>query len=50
MDVAEILDAILALPARPLNSDDIPLCPRHWRGRMGLSKDEQIQLFQQTYS
>ncbi|OJA12970.1 hypothetical protein AZE42_04706 [Rhizopogon vesiculosus] len=49
-DVPEILDAILALPVRPLNPDEIPTCPRNWRGRMGLSKDEQIQLFQQTYS
>ncbi|KAG1758768.1 Sucrase/ferredoxin-like-domain-containing protein [Suillus occidentalis] len=48
-DVPEILDAILALPARPRNADEIPICPRHWRGRMGLSKDEQVQLLQRTY-
>ncbi|KAG0702660.1 Sucrase/ferredoxin-like-domain-containing protein [Suillus ampliporus] len=49
-DVPGILDAILTLPARPRNADEIPICLPHWRGRMGLSKDEQVQLFQRTYS
>ncbi|KAG2057902.1 hypothetical protein BDR06DRAFT_950959 [Suillus hirtellus] len=49
-DVPGILDAILALPARPRNINEIPICPRNWRGRMGLNKDEQVQLLQRTYS
>ncbi|KAH7915539.1 Sucrase/ferredoxin-like-domain-containing protein [Hygrophoropsis aurantiaca] len=44
-DVPQVLDAILALPSRPLNANDAPLCPPHWRGRMDLSKEEQIELF-----
>ncbi|KAN0082538.1 Sucrase/ferredoxin-like domain containing protein [Tylopilus felleus] len=44
-DVPEIINAILARPTRPMHPEEIPICPSHWRGRMGLSKDEQIALF-----
>ncbi|KAG9311417.1 Sucrase/ferredoxin-like-domain-containing protein [Chiua virens] len=44
-NVPDIIDAILARPVRPMHSEDMPLCPSHWRGRMGLSKDEQLDLF-----
>ncbi|KIK98615.1 hypothetical protein PAXRUDRAFT_823659 [Paxillus rubicundulus Ve08.2h10] len=44
-DVAGILDAILAKPVRPTNAEEMPICPSHWRGRMGLGKEEQIELF-----
>lgn len=42
-DVPQVLKAILErTPQSPKN--DAPLCPRHWRGRMGLGKDEQLEL------
>lgn len=44
-NVSEIIDAILARPIRPMHPEEMPICPSHWRGRMGLSKDEQIELF-----
>ncbi|KAF8548729.1 hypothetical protein OG21DRAFT_1515998 [Imleria badia] len=44
-NVSEIIDAILARPIRPMHPGETPICPSHWRGRMGLSKDEQIELF-----
>ncbi|KIJ62282.1 hypothetical protein HYDPIDRAFT_94667, partial [Hydnomerulius pinastri MD-312] len=44
-NVPEILDAILERPIRPMNAEEMPICPLHWRGRMGLGKDEQIELF-----
>ena len=44
-NVPEIIDAILARPVRPMHPEEMPICPSHWRGRMGLSKEEQIELF-----
>ncbi|KAF8833685.1 hypothetical protein BDN67DRAFT_976484 [Paxillus ammoniavirescens] len=45
-NVPEILDAILARPVRPMNTEEMPICPSHWRGRMGMGKEEQIELFE----
>ncbi|EIW75590.1 hypothetical protein CONPUDRAFT_112147 [Coniophora puteana RWD-64-598 SS2] len=47
-DVPAVLDAVFKRPTRPASASDPPLCPPHWRGRMGLAKDEQIELFQAT--
>jgi hypothetical protein len=44
-DVTSILSAILLRPIKPHREDDPLLLPEHWRGRMGLGKDEQIELF-----
>ncbi|KAF8235219.1 hypothetical protein L208DRAFT_1392745 [Tricholoma matsutake] len=44
-DVPAVLSTILHDNAKPFNKDRPPLCPPHWRGRMGLSKDEQLHLF-----
>ena len=44
-NVPEIIDDILARPVRPMHLEEMPICPSHWRGRMGLSKEEQIELF-----
>ena len=44
-NVPEIIDAILARPVRPMHPEEMPICPSHWRGRMGMSKLEQIELF-----
>ncbi|KAH0828703.1 Sucrase/ferredoxin-like-domain-containing protein [Lanmaoa asiatica] len=43
-NVPEMIDAILARPIRPMHAEEMPICLSHWRGRMGLSKDEQIEL------
>lgn len=45
-DVPRVLDAILAQPIRPFGPQNYPIVPDHWRGRMGLGKDEQISLFE----
>lgn len=44
-DVPDILETVISKPARPFNFDDEPICPSHWRGRMGLSKEAQVELF-----
>lgn len=44
-DVPAVLSAILRDSAKPFNRHSPPLYPAHWRGRMGLSKDEQLRLF-----
>ncbi|KAF8443999.1 Sucrase/ferredoxin-like-domain-containing protein [Boletus edulis BED1] len=44
-NIPEIIDAILARPVRPMHPEEMPICPSHWRGRMGLSKEEQVELF-----
>ena len=44
-NVSEILNTILERPVRPMHAEEMPIYPSHWRGRMGLSKDEQIKLF-----
>ncbi|KIM51166.1 hypothetical protein SCLCIDRAFT_1224759 [Scleroderma citrinum Foug A] len=44
-DVPDILDTILSIPAPPVRLDEKPMCPSHWRGRMGLSKEAQVELF-----
>ncbi|KAF9235470.1 Sucrase/ferredoxin-like-domain-containing protein [Melanogaster broomeanus] len=44
-NVPEILDGILERPVRPMHAEEMPICPSHWRGRMGLGKEEQIELF-----
>ncbi|KAI6038511.1 hypothetical protein EDC04DRAFT_2693708 [Pisolithus marmoratus] len=43
--VPEILDTILSKPVRPFKLGDEPMCPSHWRGRMGFSREAQIELF-----
>jgi hypothetical protein len=40
-----VLDAILRRPPIPTNATEPPLSLSHWRGRMGLNKDEQVQLY-----
>jgi len=49
-DVPSIIDTVLAGPLRPLTANDAPLHPSHWRGRMGLSKGEQLDLFASYHS
>ncbi|KAF9223129.1 hypothetical protein BS17DRAFT_734723 [Gyrodon lividus] len=49
-NVPEILDAILERPVRPMNAEEMPISPSHWRGRMGLGKEEQIELFNRLCS
>ncbi|KAL1732886.1 Sucrase/ferredoxin-like-domain-containing protein [Schizophyllum commune] len=44
--VPEFLQAALSVPSRPRTAKDPPLFPGHWRGRMGLSRDEQLTLYQ----
>jgi hypothetical protein len=48
-DVPDVLDSILALHTSSRHGafsalDTPPLCPSFWRGRMGLGKEEQLQL------
>ncbi|KAJ7621321.1 Sucrase/ferredoxin-like-domain-containing protein [Roridomyces roridus] len=43
-DVPSVLEAILSSDVQPLASNDPPLLPNFWRGRMGLAKDEQLAL------
>jgi len=49
-DVLRVIDAILAQPTRPLADLDQPTLPSHWRGRMGIGKDEQVALFRHYLS
>ncbi|KAF7377509.1 Altered inheritance of mitochondria protein 32 [Mycena sanguinolenta] len=44
-DVPSVLDTILSSERRPFTSFDPPLRREFWRGRMGLSKDEQLNLY-----
>jgi hypothetical protein len=44
-DVPTVLDKILEHPPEPLNADQAPLYLERWRGRMGLNKDEQLELY-----
>lgn len=44
-DAPSVIDAVLETPARPMGSYDPPMLLQHWRGRIGLSKDEQLQLY-----
>ncbi|KAF8201319.1 Sucrase/ferredoxin-like-domain-containing protein [Mycena galopus ATCC 62051] len=43
-NVPSVLDAILSLDRRPFTSFDPPTCPQFWRGRMGLPKEEQLNV------
>ncbi|KAI0300538.1 Sucrase/ferredoxin-like-domain-containing protein [Multifurca ochricompacta] len=47
-DVPAVLDVIMKMKQKqqylPVDLAHAPLLPTHWRGRMGLSQDEQIQL------
>ncbi|EIN05593.1 hypothetical protein PUNSTDRAFT_74336 [Punctularia strigosozonata HHB-11173 SS5] len=43
-DVPGILNRILDSPPHA-SPDDPPLCPQHWRGRMGLAKEAQLALY-----
>ncbi|KAF9447355.1 hypothetical protein P691DRAFT_671682 [Macrolepiota fuliginosa MF-IS2] len=49
-DVPHVIDTVLAHPIRPFTGQDSPILPTHWRGRMGLGKDEQISLFENYLS
>ncbi|KZP27415.1 hypothetical protein FIBSPDRAFT_730832 [Athelia psychrophila] len=42
--VPGVLDAIVQRSAKPALAGEAPLLPAHWRGRMGLGKEEQTQL------
>jgi len=44
-DVPGVLETIINTTPRPLTPHDPPLVPLHWRGRMGLGKDQQLQLY-----
>ncbi|KAG5720799.1 Altered inheritance of mitochondria protein 32, partial [Termitomyces sp. T112] len=48
-DVPIVLARVLDSPVRPYTSEDAPIVPSHWRGRMGFAKDDQAQLFQSLY-
>lgn len=45
-NVPDFLQQVLSVPSRPRKAEEAPLVPEHWRGRMGLSRDEQMSLFQ----
>ncbi|OCH88019.1 hypothetical protein OBBRIDRAFT_735238 [Obba rivulosa] len=49
-DVPVVLDEILARHdvTKEYHASLSPLCPKFWRGRMGLAKDEQLALFSPT--
>ncbi|KAF5354258.1 hypothetical protein D9756_007068 [Leucocoprinus leucothites] len=49
-DVPQVIDSILAQPTRPFTDQDQPIIPIHWRGRMGIGKDEQISFFENYLS
>ncbi|KAF9465998.1 Sucrase/ferredoxin-like-domain-containing protein [Collybia nuda] len=44
-DIPTVLDKILAHTPAPFDASQPPLYPERWRGRMGLSKDEQSELY-----
>ncbi|KAG6872239.1 hypothetical protein C0995_011661 [Termitomyces sp. Mi166 len=48
-DIPTVLGRILDSPVRPYSAEDAPILPSHWRGRMGLPKDGQAQLFESLY-
>lgn len=43
-NVPGVLDAVLAIQSEPLGTSKRLLFPQHWRGRMGMTKDEQLQI------
>ncbi|OBZ77827.1 Actin patches distal protein 1 [Grifola frondosa] len=45
VDVPQILDEIIHRHFSPRIYPEPPLCPPFWRGRMGLTKEEQLALF-----
>lgn len=45
-DVPTVLDKILEHPPEPFGAKQPPLYLERWRGRMGLNKDEQLELYQ----
>lgn len=48
--VPSIVDAVLQLPVRPSSEHEPPLLPALWRGRMGLSSDQQSSLYEKYSS
>jgi len=44
-DVPGVLSGILNTKSQPFSPSAPPLFPQHWRGRMGLSKEDQVELF-----
>ncbi|KAG6831013.1 hypothetical protein H0H92_013200 [Tricholoma furcatifolium] len=48
-DAPAIVAKLLQSPIQPYNHEREPIVPLHWRGRMGMAKDEQIQLFETLY-
>ncbi|KAF8882111.1 Sucrase/ferredoxin-like-domain-containing protein [Infundibulicybe gibba] len=44
-DIPGVLDAILAAPVRPRDAHDVPLVRQHWRGRMGMPKEAQREMY-----
>ena len=43
-DAPAFLEALLAVPIDSQGGPADPVLARHWRGRLGLSKDEQVPL------
>jgi hypothetical protein len=43
--VPHILDKIMLRPFVPSSANEEPLSLPHWRGRMGLTNGEQVQLY-----
>lgn len=48
-DVPTVLDRILEHPPQPFKLNQPPIYIERWRGRMGLNKDDQLQLYK-TYA
>ncbi|KAF7419280.1 hypothetical protein PC9H_001867 [Pleurotus ostreatus] len=46
--VPNLLDAIMDHSKLPVSPNTTPLLYHHWRGRMGLDKDQQLDLYQRT--
>ncbi|KAH6909796.1 Sucrase/ferredoxin-like-domain-containing protein [Coprinopsis sp. MPI-PUGE-AT-0042] len=49
-DAPRVIEAALDPPLRPLKASDPLMLREHWRGRMGLGKDEQIEAFERDIS
>jgi len=49
-NVQEVLTAILNKPCEPFKATDAPLVPLYWRGRMGTTKNEQLELWKPMLS
>ncbi len=43
-DIPRVLDIIMEQPS-PMDLARTPLLATHWRGRMGLTRDQQLQLY-----